>query len=192
MPLLKEDESKIKTFFHHPFPYFMRSVQIAVVSFPFFFVASFFQGTLDATTMFFVYLGISAVFALIIAYDGLLYFLDRIIVTNKRIIHVDWRSLLDREETEADLNDIQDISTKEYGILSAIPLFDYGTFHVETAASKAAIIFKDATDPEGIKHFIYHLQQKPSRILVESLESSTYDRANEEKNEEAGVGRIGR
>jgi len=185
----KGDESKIKTFFHHPLPYFFRAVQIVVVSFPFFFVASFFQGTLDQTTMFFVYFGIGALFSLILLYDGFLYFMDRIILTNKRIIHVDWRSLVDREETEADLNDIQDISTKEYGILSSIALFDYGTFHVETAASKAAIIFKNATDPEGIKHFIYHLQQKPSRIENEALESPTYDRAYEEKDEAAGVGR---
>lgn len=188
----KEDENKIKTFFHHPLPYFFRAVQIAFVSFPFFFVATFFQGVLDQVQMFFVYTGIAAVFALIIAYDGLLYFLDRIVVTNKRIIHVDWKSLVDRNETEADLNDIQDISTKEYGILSSLPIFDYGTFHVETAASKAAIIFNNATDPEGIKHFIYHLQQKPSRIMAESLESQANDRTNAQKSEEAGVARTGR
>lgn len=184
------DENKIKTFFHHPFPFFVRAVQIAVVSFPFFLVATFFYTLLDTTQMFLVYLGISAVFALIITYDGLIYFLDRIVVTNRRIIHVDWKNLFDRSETEADLNDIQDITTKEYGILSSLPIFDFGTFHVETSASKVAIIFHDAADPEGIKHFIYHLQQKPSRILNESLESTTNDRTYEEKSEQAGVGRI--
>lgn len=186
---LVENENKIRTFFHHPFPYFVRAVKIAFISFPFFFVASFFQGLLDPTQMFFLYFGIGFVFALILLNDALLYFLDRIIVTNKRIVHVDWVTIFKRSESEADLNDIQDIQTSEFGVLSAIPLFDYGTFQVETASSKISILFKNATDPEGIKHFVYHLQQKPSRILNEALESTTYDRAYEEKIEEAGVGR---
>lgn len=186
---LVENENKIRTFFHHPFPYFVRAVKIAFISFPFFFVASFFQGLLDPTQMFFLYFGIGFVFALILLNDALLYFLDRIIVTNKRIVHVDWVTIFKRSESEADLNDIQDIQTSEFGVLSAIPLFDYGTFQVETASSKISILFKNATDPEGIKHFVYHLQQKPSRILNEALESTTYDRAYEEKTEEAGVGR---
>ncbi len=186
---LVENENKIRTFFHHPFPYFVRAVKIAFISFPFFFVASFFQGLLDPTQMFFLYFGVGFVFALILLNDALLYFLDRIIVTNKRIVHVDWITIFKRSESEADLNDIQDIQTSEFGVLSAIPLFDYGTFQVETASSKISILFKNATDPEGIKHFVYHLQQKPSRIMTEALESTTYDRAYEEKTEEAGVGR---
>lgn len=190
MVKLDDNESKVKTYFHHPFPFFLRAVKIAFVSFPFFFVATFFQGLLDDVQAFFMYLGIASVFSLIILYSGVIYFLDRIVITNKRLIHVDWKNLFERQETEADFNDIQDIETSEFGILSNFPLFDYGTFHVETASSKASIIFKDASDPEGIKHFIYHLQQKPSRIMTEApLESSTYDRAYEEKSEEAGVRR---
>ncbi len=186
---LQEDESKIKTFFHHPFPFFIKAVKIAIVSFPFFFVASFFQGLLGPIEMFLIYVGIAAIFALFIGHEGLLYFMDRIIVTNKRVIHVDWKTLFEREETEAVLIDIQDIETSEMGILSRFKIFDFGTFHVETASSKASIIFYDATDPEGIKHFVYHLLQKPSKIMSEALETSSYDRAYTEESEEAGVGR---
>jgi hypothetical protein len=187
--LLQSDENKIKTFLHHPFPFFVKAVKIAFVSFPFFFVASFFQGILTSTQIFFLYSGIGLIFLLIIFNEGLLYFFDRIVVTNKRIVHVDWISLFKRVESEADLKDIQDIKTSEFGIFSAIPLFDYGSFEVETASSKVSIIFKNATDPEGIKHFVYHLQQKHSRIMNEVFESPIYDRTYAEESEEAGITR---
>lgn len=190
---LNEDESKIKTFFHHPLPFVVTTLKTAMVSFPFFFVAWFFNGVLDSSQLLFAYFLIGTVFVLIIGYRGLVYFLDRLIVTNKRIIYVDWKTLFDVGESGAEFNEIQDIETSEHGILSSIPLFDYGTFHVETSATKTSITFYNAIDPEGIKYFIYHLQKKPSRIENGSpLESTTYDRAYEEKSEEAGVGRGGR
>ena len=170
------DENKIRSFYHHPFPYVVRALKIVLISLPFFFVAYFFTGTLDETTMLLVNLGIGLIFTLILAHDALLYFLDHIVVTNKRIVYVNWKNLLIREESEANLDDIQDIDTSEFGILSSIWLFDYGTFHVETAASKSAIIFEKAADPEGIKNFIYQLQRKSSSILRAALQITKDDR----------------
>gem|GEM_PF-628089 len=191
MMQLDEDESRVKTFFHHPFPFVLTALKAAIASLPFFFVATFFSGLLDTVQMFLVYLSIAGVFLLAIAYLGAIYFLDRLVITNKRVIHVEWKSLFNVEESEAEFEGIQDIETTEHGILSAIPLFDYGNFEVSTASSKVAVVFDNANDPEGIKHFIYHLQRKPSRIVVEaeSPEAQINDRTYEKDSQAAGIRR---
>ncbi len=193
MVQLDEGENMVKTFFHHPFPFFMFVVKTIIVSLPCYVVATFFQGLMSPMDMFIVYAVISAIFVLIIAYEASLYFLDRLIITNIRIIHVEWKNLFDVDESEAEFEEIQDIETREHGILSAVPFLNYGSFEVATASTKIAVIFHNAGDPESIKHFIYHLEQKPSsiRVKTESPEPSTYDRAYEEESEEAGIIRRG-
>jgi hypothetical protein len=141
--------------------------------------------------MLLLYLCIAIIFAFLIAYDSIIYFLDRIVISNKRVVHINWKSLFQREETEADLSEIQDIKTTEFGVLSSFRLFDYGTFRVETASSKVSIIFNNANDPEGIKHFIYHLQTKPTRITDENSQPQMYDRANDQKDPAVSISRPG-
>ena len=101
--------------------------------------------------MFFVY-------ALLVSYSSLIYWLDRLVVTDQRIVHIDWQYLTVRNESEAELNDIQDIKTGEKGFLSYFYVFDYGFFALSTASAKVIITFLDAPDPEGIRKFIYHVK----------------------------------
>mgnify|MGYP001608622431 FL=1 len=84
-----------------------------------------------------------------------MYWLDKFIVTNYRIVHVTWPFPTIRREFETELSEIQEIATKEMGFLSYLKIFDYGTLKIETAASKVTIFFDKAPDPEGIKHFLY-------------------------------------
>ena len=98
------------------------------------------------------------IFTLILIYQALVYWLDRIVITNLRVIHVDWKYLTKRDEYEADLTDIQDISTKEKGILSAFWLLDYGDLVLQTASHTSIIQFTEAPDPEGIRQFIYRIK----------------------------------
>ena len=83
------------------------------------------------------------------------YRLDRLVITNQRMVWVNWSSFFRKEEHELEFRDIQDIHTREKGILSYFRIFDYGLFQVETAASSVTINFEDAPDPEGIKQFIF-------------------------------------
>jgi len=185
---LDDDEIKVKSFLHHPLPFFFLLVKIAIVSLPFYFVATFFRDLLGQNSMIMTYVIISLVFTFVIIYESFLYFMDRLVVTNKRIVHIEWKNLFDVEESGAEFKEIQDIETTEPGILSHIPLFDYGKFILETAATKTAIVFINATDPEGIKHFIYQLQRKHSRMVADPpFEMPLYDRANQEETEEAGI-----
>ncbi len=161
---LKKDEVKIKIFHHHPTLFFTRGIGVFLAFSPFFLVATFFSGMLDMTQNIIVYISISLFFALYLIYDQRLYFLDRIIITNKRIIHVDWKNAFHNTEVEVELSDVQNVKTVESGILSFIPFLNYGTVSIETSSSTTAIIFTESSNPDRIKYFIYHLDVKPNTI----------------------------
>ena len=184
---LAEEESIIKTYHHHPTTFFFRGFNFVIVSLPFYLVASFFFAVFNPWQMAILYLAITLMFGLLAVYDLVLFYLDKLVITNRRIVHIDWKSAFSRSEAEAELLDIQDITTKEMGVFAALKMFDYGLFMVETASSKASIIFSDAPDPEGIKHFTYRLYQKPSRIEPANNVSSIHDTARQVAEEESAI-----
>lgn len=186
---LKNNEIVVKIFHHHYFTHILRELKIAILSFPFFLVASFFSTLLTPAQMFGVYAGIAFFFALAIAYDAILYWLDRLIITNMRVLYIDWQNPFSRSEHEADMIDIQDIETKESGILSNLPVFDFGHFSIRTASAGTVVIFNEAPDPEGIKHFIYHLNVKPNRIGPVSISKNEDDKARQSVEEASAVTR---
>ena len=151
---LQSGEQIIKIYHHHPFPFVMQIIKALGASLPFFFLLYLFSSAMKYEWIVIAVLAIMAVYTVIIVYLALIYWLDKLIITNKRIIHIDWKLLSQRDECEAFLYDIQDISSKEKGILSSLYLFDYGQIRLETAASKATVIFTEAPDPEGIKEFL--------------------------------------
>ncbi len=67
------------------------------------------------------------------------------IVTNERIIDVDYNALLNREITVAKLGKIEDITSKSSGFFSSI--FDYGNLFIQTAGTEANIEFINIPKP---------------------------------------------
>lgn len=184
---LQENEQLIKTFHHHPVIFLFKALNYIIVSLPFFFVASFFNGFFSIAQMAMVYAGVAGIFLLLMGYDLFFFYFDRLVITNRRILHVDWNGAFSRSEHEAELSDIQDVGTEENGLLAFLSFLDFGIFTVETASTKTTIIFKDAPDPEGIKHFVYHLNIKPSRIGASV--TPVDDTARYVHDEEAAVSR---
>ena len=151
---LQSNEKIIKIFHHHPFPFLVQMIKVVGASFPFFFLLYLISPSLSYNAIVIANLIIIGIFSLVIIYLALIYWLDKLVITNKRAIHIDWIFLSKRVEGEALLYDIQDIHTQEKGLLSALYLFDYGTIRLETASSKTTITFEQAPDPEGIKAFL--------------------------------------
>ena len=168
---LQNGEKIIKIYHHHPFPFIIQIIKALGASLPFFLLLYLLSPSLNYEYTIIGIMVILALFTVVIIYLALIYWLDKVIITNKRIVHIDWKVLSQRDEGEALLSDIQDIQTKEKGILSAIYLFDYGLIRVETAASKATIIFTEAPDPEGIKKFLMqHIEIcKPDTCNIDDL-----------------------
>lgn len=182
---LKQNECVVKTFHHHSLTFFFRALKILAVSLPFFLVGFFISTSLDMAQTIILYSSIGIFFGALITYDLFFFYLDRLVVTNYRIIHVDWKGAFKRDEHEAELIDIQDIATEESGILSALPIFDFGLFRLQTASTKTTITFENAPDPEGIKHFIYHLNIKPTRIRAANPDAKLHDRTANTREEDS-------
>lgn len=151
---LQSGEKIIRIYHHHPFPFIIQIFKAVGASLPLFFMLYLFSPAMRYEWIIIAILAIMVIYTIIIVYLALIYWLDKLVITNKRIIHIDWKLLSRRDEGEALLADIQDISSKEKGILSKLYLFDYGQIRLETAASKATVIFTEAPDPEGIKEFL--------------------------------------
>ncbi len=79
------------------------------------------------------------------------------VITNKRVIFIDWKYLTVKAEYEAELKDVQDITSKEKGVIALLPIFDYGDIIIKTASNLPTIEFTEAPDPDGIKKFIHQI-----------------------------------
>ena len=96
----------------------------------------------------------------------LIWFFNVYIVTNERIIDIDFHNLLLREISDADLDKIQDVSIKGAGVFAAF--FHYGDIHIQTAAEIQRFEFIAVPQPETV-----------SRVIRELIEYNDLYRRNE-------------
>ena len=151
---LQKDEEIVKVIHHHPFPFILQMFKAVFASLPFFFLLYLASSAIPNFYLVIVNLVIIFIFTLVIIYLALIYWLDKLIITNKRVVHVDWQLLTLKKEYSGLLHDIQEISSQEHGILSALYLFDFGILKLETASSKTTITFTETPDPDGVKAFL--------------------------------------
>lgn len=97
------------------------------------------------------------------------YILDKLVITNKRVVYVDWKSLLKVQEAELELRDIQNILTKQLGVLRKLKFFNYGTLEIESAASRTSILVLDCSDPDGAKHVMLSQLKTIQHTTTEEL-----------------------
>jgi len=158
---LREGEHVLKVYHHHPTPFVFDILKVIFGSFPFFFMLYLFSGIMSTKWFVIAHFIVFGIFALVIVYVSLIYWLDKLVITNKRVVFIDWKYLTVRDEAEAELDDIQDIQTEEKGLLSAFWVLDYGMLRLDTASSYITMEFPQAPDPEGIRMFLYHVRNAP-------------------------------
>ncbi len=157
---LREGEQILKVYHHHPTPFILDVLKVILGAFPFFLFLFMFESTMSTKAYIIAHLIVFFLFTLIMIYISLIYWLDKLIITSQRIIHIDWKYLTVRDEAEALLDDIQDVQTEERGFLAMFWVFDYGTLRLDTASSYVTMEFFDAPDPEGIRKYLYHVKQQ--------------------------------
>ena len=155
---LRQGEQVLKVYHHHHTPFVWNVLKIILGTFPFFLLLYLFSPTMDTSTFVWAHIIIIAIFTLILIYHAIVYWLDKLVITNQRVIYINWTYLTVREEAETELTDIQDIHTKERGLLASLKFFDYGMFKLQTASHVSAITFENAPDPEGIRRFVYSIK----------------------------------
>jgi hypothetical protein len=168
---LQQDEKINKVYHHHKIFFFIRGIKIWMASLPFFLLTYIFSFIMPSWLDWTVGTSVVAIFALIQVYDSLMYYLDTLIISNQRLVHLDWINLFKYREIQASLDDIQHIESSENGFLSKLKMFDYGLFLVETASTKTVISFPEAPDPEEIKFFLINLSRKHLGLEQEEANS---------------------
>lgn len=80
------------------------------------------------------------------------------IITNKRVIDIDFHGILYKEVTVARLDRIEDLTVKSGGYFQSF--FDYGTIFVQTAGTEANVEFENIPYPSLVVQQINKLLSK--------------------------------
>jgi len=80
------------------------------------------------------------------------------IITNKRVIDIDFDNLLNKKFSEANLSMIQDVTSEVKGV--AQTMFNYGNVLIQTAAEIPEITFELVPNPEKIIKVLEVLREK--------------------------------
>ena len=80
------------------------------------------------------------------------------IVTNRRVIDIDFYAVIYKEITVAQLNKIEDITVKSGGYFGSY--FDYGSIFVQTAGSEVNVEFINIPHPSEVAQIINRLLGK--------------------------------
>lgn len=74
------------------------------------------------------------------------------ILTNERIVDIDFKGILHKETAYAKLNQIQDVSPKVIGFFGTF--FHFGNIYIQTAAAKAEFEFHNVERPDIVAQAI--------------------------------------
>lgn len=77
------------------------------------------------------------------------YYLDVLLITNKRILDIDQIGLFARDIAEARIENVQDMRVEVVGFLAS--MFDFGNLHIQTAAASEEFTIKNIRHPNAIK-----------------------------------------
>lgn len=157
---LQSGEKIVKVYHHHYIFFVIRSLKVWAASIPFFFMVGLLSISLPRMFTLTLYLIVVFLFVLVNLYDFLVYFLDSLVITNLRLVYSDWYSLFKHSEIDARLDDIQDIASKENGLLSNFALLNFGSFQIETDSKRMMLLFTEAPNPEEIKYFVTKMCEK--------------------------------
>ncbi len=102
----------------------------------------------------------------VFAIEGFLsWYYNIYIITDERIVDVDFYSLLYRSVSEAKLDKIEDVTSTMAGLSGA--MFNFGTITIQTAAEKREFEFVNVPNPAKITKFINEMILEEEREKIE-------------------------
>lgn len=114
---------------------------------------SFLPATYQLVSVLFWYL-----ITFIFAFEKFLsWYFDVYILTNERVVDIDFNNMLNKHFAEADIAMIQDVSSSVKGVAGT--LFNYGTVLIQTASEVNQIIFDKVPNPEKIIKVLQQLRE---------------------------------
>ncbi|MBD3365845.1 hypothetical protein GF360_00710 [candidate division WWE3 bacterium] len=86
------------------------------------------------------------------------WFFNVYIITNKKIVDVDFHGILYKNISEASLKRVEDVTSNITGALRVI--FNYGHVYIQTSAEKREFDFEDVANPAKIRDLIADLSME--------------------------------
>lgn len=86
------------------------------------------------------------------------YYLDIVVITNKRIIDIEQLGLFARDIVEVRIENIEDIKTAVIGFLPS--LLDMGSLYIQTAGESREVIIKNIPNPHEVREVIAKCHDK--------------------------------
>ncbi|MFI5241214.1 MAG: hypothetical protein ACHQUA_02140 [Microgenomates group bacterium] len=93
------------------------------------------------------------------------WFFSVYIITDERLFDVDFVNLIYREISEANLDQIQDVTTKMGGVIRT--LFDYGDIMIQTASEVPNIEFEAVPHPDQVAKILRELRVEEELEKIE-------------------------
>lgn len=120
------------------------------------------SGLLDNTILFLaLFTSCLTISLTIVTYSFMRWFYNVNIVTDKRVIDLDFTSVVSHNLSEARLSKIEDVTHKQAGILGSV--FDIGTVYFQTAGATASIEFDNIPRPRDVQNILYELLDSKKR-----------------------------
>lgn len=95
----------------------------------------------------------------------LVWFFNVYIITDERIIDVDFLSLVYKNISSAKIDNIEDITTTTGGVMASI--VDYGTIKIQTAAERTEFEFEDVPHPAKVTSLLNEMILEEEREKIE-------------------------
>jgi hypothetical protein len=149
---LKTDEEIIKTYRRHFIPIFFQISTIVLAIFPFVVLLFIVKGFIPFKIKLIVIILLFLIVILSVIYTFCIYWSNKLIITNERLLHVEWFSLTRKKIHDIELQNIQLIDIEDSGIINKLfPFLDYGNIEVLGSSDIDHIIFNQASNPAKIK-----------------------------------------
>lgn len=95
----------------------------------------------------------------------LTWFYNVYIVTDERIIDIDFSSLIYKNVSAAKIDKVEDITAETSGVIESI--FDFGTIIIQTAAEKNEFEFEDVPHPNRVTQFLNEMLLEEEKEKME-------------------------
>lgn len=95
----------------------------------------------------------------------LAWFFNMSIITDERIIDVDFTNLTTKKVADADIDKIQDVTFTNNGAVGTI--FNYGDVLVQTAAEVVEFVFDSVPNPGRVADILQNLRMEEKREEIE-------------------------
>lgn len=160
------EENIILILRQHPITFLKQAIIIlAALLFPLFSSTGFLQGFFPPSYIFAMGLAWYMLCLSFALQSFLIWFFSVFIITDERIIDVDFVSLLFKDVSSAKIDAIQDISSKTGGMLAS--LLDIGTVHIQTAGEQREIQFENVPHPAKVAALLNELMLEEEREKTE-------------------------